>query len=59
MKSTDQTRGSENTNAKEAETARDQRDPMQSSLEEAWLISIDDSSVTNRWAGASTPGQYQ
>lgn len=55
----DQTRGSENTNAREAAAARDQREPMQSSLGEAWLIPIDDSSVTNRWAGASTPGQHQ
>lgn len=36
----DQTRGSENSNAKEAEAARDQREPMQRSLDEACLISL-------------------
>lgn len=48
MKSMDQTRGSENTHAKEAEAARDHRGPMQSSLEEAWLTPTADSSVTDR-----------
>lgn len=48
MKSKDQTQGSENTNAKEAEAARDQREGTQSQLKAAQLTSVSDSAATNR-----------